>query len=129
MTPEEIRNIDKSVEFEFLDKELEKDWQHQIESNNSAGEMSEYVNGIFRYAMLWGKVMQKYISEGKKIEDIADKSSHECDLEGITGYMYGCAVNLLSQYWNYGEELRIWHNKKYHYTGSGVVNPAVMTIG
>jgi len=48
---------------------------------------------------------------------------------GITGFMYGCAVNLLSQCWKHGEELRKWHNKEYGHEGDGVVNPAVFTIG
>ena len=58
----------------------------------------------------------------------ADKLSHEADVEGITGFMYGCAVSILSQCWKYGEELRKWHNKEYNYEGDGVVNPAVFTI-
>ena len=66
---------------------------------------------------------------GDKIVDIADSTSHEADTEGITGFMYGCAVNALSQLWEYGEELRKWHNKEYNYDGEGVVNPAILTIG
>ena len=42
--------------------------------------------------------------------------------------MYGCAVSILSECWEYGEELRKWHNKKYNHGGDGVVNPAVLTI-
>lgn len=66
---------------------------------------------------------------GDKIVDIADSTSHEADTEGITGFMYGCAVNALSQLWEYGEELRKWHNKEYNYDGEGVVNPVILTIG
>lgn len=66
---------------------------------------------------------------GDKIVDIADSTSREADTEGITGFMYGCAVNVLSQLWEYGEELRKWHNKEYNYEGDGVVNPAILTIG
>ena len=62
------------------------------------------------------------------IVENADRLSHEADTEGITGFMYGCAVSILSQYWEYGEELRKWHNKEYNYDGKGVVNPAIMTI-
>ena len=61
----------------------------------------------------------------KVIVDNADKLSHEADTEGITGYMYGCAVSILSQCWKYGEYLRKWHNKEYNYDGDGVVNPAI----
>lgn len=66
---------------------------------------------------------------GDKIINIADSTSREADTEGITGFMYGCAVNALSQLWEYGEELREWHNKEYNYEGDGVVNPAILTIG
>ncbi len=65
----------------------------------------------------------------KCFADNADRLSREADTEGITGFMYGCAVSILSQYWEYGEYLRKWHNKKYDYDGGGAVNPAVMTVG
>lgn len=60
--------------------------------------------------------------------DNADRLSREADTEGITGFMYGCAVSILSQCWEYGEYLRKWHNKKYDYDGDGAVNPAVITV-
>lgn len=50
------------------------------------------------------------------------------DFLGITGFMYGCAINLLSARWKYGEDLKIYHNSKYNYSGDGVVNPAVFSI-
>jgi len=49
-------------------------------------------------------------------------------MDNLTGFMYGCAVNILSQCWEYGEQLRKWHNKQYDYDGNGVVNPAVLKI-
>ena len=61
----------------------------------------------------------------KVIEDNAKRLSFEADTEGIRGYMYGCAVDVLFRYWKYGEELRRWHNREYNYTGEGVANPAV----
>lgn len=63
------------------------------------------------------------------IVENAEKLSHEADTEGITGFMYGCAVSILAQCWEYGEELRKWHNKEYDYDGDGVVNPAILTAG
>ena len=41
----------------------------------------------------------------------AKEASHLADSEGITGFMYGCAVSMLAQCWKHGEELRRWHNK------------------
>lgn len=60
--------------------------------------------------------------------DNADHLSHEANIEDITGFMYGMAVNILSQCWQYGEELRKWHNKEYNYEGNGVVNPTILTV-
>ena len=65
----------------------------------------------------------------KVIVDNAEKLSREADTEGITGFMYGCAVNILSRVWKYGDELRMWHNGKYDYQGEGTVNPAILTVG
>jgi len=80
------------------------------------------------YAEGWAKLMQAEIAQGKTIVDCAEKTSYELGYLGITGFMYGAAVSMLSQCWKYGEELRQWHNKQYHHEGDGVVNPAVMTI-
>ena len=62
------------------------------------------------------------------ISENAKRLSHKADTEGITGFMYGAAVSILSQCWEYGECLRKWHNKDYGYDGDGVVNPAVITV-
>ena len=72
--------------------------------------------------------MQLEIAEGNELKDIADKTSHEADVEGITGFMYGFAVTILSKCWIHGELLRKWHNKEYGHDGEGVINPAVINI-
>ena len=87
-----------------------------------------YGSAVIRYAENWADLMEKGMLEGRALIDIAERASHEADTEGITGFMYGAAVNILSQVWAYGEELRKWHNKEYGYAGDGVVNPAVLTI-
>lgn len=91
-----------------------------------------YGHAVFTYAERWAELMEKDIDESqdeqKAIIENAKKHSHEADTEGITGFMYGCAVKILSDCWQYGETLRIWHNKEYGYEGDGIVNPAIMTI-
>lgn len=87
--------------------------------------------GSFTYAERWAEMLENLIENStdepmKIIEEHAHRLSHEADVEGITGSMYGRAVIILSQYWKYGEELRKWHNKKYNYEGNGVVNPTVL---
>ena len=103
-----------------------KDWYDK----NSDG----YGRACFTYAERWAEMLESLIESSadesmKVIVDNAYRLSHEADVEGITGFMYGCAVSILSQCWKYGEELRKWHNKEYNYEGNGVVNPAVLTIG
>jgi len=93
-----------------------------------ANNTNPYGSAIFRYAEKWANLMEERLTKGEKIEDIAKELSHKADTEGITGFMYGCAVSILSQCWEYGEELREWHNKQYNYDGKGVVNPAVLKI-
>ena len=76
----------------------------------------------------WKRKIEESDDPEKTIADNAGKLSHEADVEGITGFMYGAAVSILSQCWLYGEYLRKWHNKEYNCDGDGVVNPAIITI-
>ena len=98
-------------------------WEKFVTINNDP-----YGSGVVRYAERWADMMEQEMESGKTIIDIAETTSHKADTEGITGYMYGCAVSILSQVWEHGEELRKWHNKKYGYEDDGTVNPAIITI-
>ena len=96
--------------------------------------MDAYGHACFTFAERWAELIENAMenSECTPMEVIikrADGLANAADTEGITGYMYGCAVSILSQCWEYGEELRKWHNKEYDYSGDGVVNPAVMSLG
>lgn len=92
----------------------------------------EYSRACFTYAERWAEMLERKTGETgdakEAIERYAEFFSHEADVEGITGFMYGCAVNILSLCWEYGEELRQWHNKKYGHNGDGVVNPAILIV-
>jgi len=50
------------------------------------------------------------MAKGKKLEEIAHSTSHKADTDGITGFMYGAAVETLANVWEHGEALRQWHN-------------------
>lgn len=107
-------------------EQIYKDW---YDKNSDA-----YGRACFTYAERWAELMEKAMTNSKYspmevISIRAEQLSRAADIEGITGFMYGCAVNILSQCWEYGEELRKWHNKEYNYEGDGVVNPAILTIG
>lgn len=107
----------------------EKEYKDWFDKNTDP-----YGRACFTYADRWAEMMEKLIESStdepmKVIVDNADRLSHEADIEGITGFMYGCAVSILSHCWKYGEDLRKWHNKEYNYDGDGVVNPAIMKVG
>ena len=118
--------VDESTELQFKDEEAAKNWEQWVEVNSKDG----YSLGVVTYARRWGKYMQHLMEKhNKTVVDIAENASHVSDIEGITGFMYGCAVSMLAQCWKYGEELRKWHNKEWGQEDTdGVVNPAVLTI-
>lgn len=106
---------------------MEESYQKGLDNNQDP-----YGRGVYTFAVRWAELLEKDIEESgdacKSIIENANRRSREADTEGITGFMYGCAVNILSQVWEYGEILRKWHNKEYNYDGDGVVNPAILTI-
>lgn len=91
-----------------------------------------YGRGVYTYLERWADLMEAKIQNGVDPEAVivnhAERLSHQADTDGITGFMYGCAVAILSEVWEYGDILRMWHNKEYDYDGNGVVNPAILTI-
>lgn len=95
-----------------------------------------YEKRIFEYAEIWATSMEEAMKSGYRVEDIADELSKKADTDGITGFMYNIAVQILSTHWIHGDALRRWHNsrnlspeqaKKANKKG-GVVNTAILTI-
>lgn len=125
---DKIANVDFAVINEAL-------WNEYKEKNTDP-----YGGRCVSYAEEWARLMQAELTTITKgftwtepafahaFNTIADRTSHEADYDGITGFMYGCAVNMLTQCWKHGELLRKWHNKEYGHEGDGVVNPAMMTV-
>lgn len=105
---------------ELIDVEEYEEWKKNNED--------PYGAGVFSFAERWAELMEKEIKKGNKVKDIAERTSRYADTDGITGFMYGSAVQILSTCWKYGEELRVWHNSRYNYEGNGVVQPAVLRI-
>jgi len=107
-------------------------WDSWVDANKDP-----YGACTMRYAARWANYMEREIAGGKSLEQIAEKASHDADLEGVTGFMYGCAVGMLSKAWKHGEELRRWHNLKTQIGDEGekanrqggVLNPALLSIG
>lgn len=71
-----------------------------------------YSAGILRYAEQWAAMMEDRIEAGATVAEAAEATHHLADTENISGFMYGQAVNLLSGYWEHGDELRQWQEQR-----------------
>lgn len=118
---EEFLSRVEGIEIELSDAEY---WNETKRINSEDG----YGAATIEFAECWAKLMQSEIKQGKTVVDCAEKTSFELGFLGITGFMYGMSVSILSKCWAHGEELRKWHNKEYGHEGDGVVNPAVLTL-
>jgi len=65
-----------------------------------------YGSRIFKLAEDWALLMEKHIKEGY---DLTKSLVNDCfkiaDFDGVTGYMYHSAVNILTTLWFYGDIL------------------------
>jgi hypothetical protein len=90
-----------------------------------------YGGGVVKYGEAWAALMETRMDDGDSVAVAAESTQDAADYEGITGFMFGCAVQQLATWWKHGEALRVWHNGKHGVSAdaTGVVNPAVLTIG
>ena len=96
-----------------------------------------YGRRCFTYAEEWADLMEARLAAGEPIEKTAKETANAADTDGITGFMYGMAVSILSKAWVHGEVLRRWHNldTQFHHEGEkanetgAVLNPALLKIG
>jgi hypothetical protein len=104
---------------------------------NEANPPSEpYGHRVMIYAEDWANFMERDMAAGQTLEACAARTSQEADTDGITGFMYGCAVSTLAAVWKHGEALRRWHNLKTQIgtegeranASGGVLNPALLNI-
>ena len=86
--------------------EKNEEYQKYVEINSRDG----YSLGMVKFTERWADLMEKRLSTGDELKDIAEAMSSKADTEGITVFMYGCAVSALSHFWVHGESLRRWHN-------------------
>ena len=82
----------------------------EVYNNWKAKQTDDYSREIFNFAERWANLMEVSISQGNSLDAVAKQHSHDADTTGITGFMYGAAVSVLSSCWIYGESLRQWHN-------------------
>jgi hypothetical protein len=116
----------------FKDEKATALWNEGLANNTDL-----YGRAVYDYALAWANLMETAIGNGQTVEMCAEVTSHMADTDGITGFMYGAAVSVLSWSWQHGEELRKWSNLKTQigHEGEkaneegGVLNPALLTIG
>lgn len=107
-------------------------WRSWVDANTDP-----YGRGVITYAERWADAIEAAMAAGESLAQCADRTSHEADTEGITGFMYGMAVSVLASSWVHGEELRRWHNLSIQIgdegeqanASGGVLNPALLNIG
>jgi hypothetical protein len=112
----------------------QKLWDECVEKNKDC----PYGSAINKYAQRWAELAEERMAENSGIpfDNVLGTTSKEANLEGITGFMRGCAVSLLSATWIHGEALRRWHNlhtqvgnEGYEANKSGdVLNPAILRL-
>jgi hypothetical protein len=99
-----------------------------------------YSSCCFLYAEAWANAMEEAMQNGNELKDCWKKLSYEVNERpefGVTGFMYGMAVSILSHCWEHGELLRQYHNLDMQVGDEGekankkgtVLNPAILTIG
>ena len=107
-------------------------WKKACDANTDP-----YGHAIMVYAELWADLMERDMAMSQTLEQCAERTSHEADTDGITGFMYGAAVSILAAVWEHGEALRRWHNLETQLgtegeranESGGVLNPALLVIG
>lgn len=128
---------------QFKSDDLRQQWDEGLAKNSDP-----YGNAVYRFASEWATRMEagmqadgvdEAIDESVAMWITVKASSHmsAADDEGITGFMFGCAMSMLAAWWKHGEQLRRWHNletqignegEKANESG-GVLNPAILSIG
>ena len=111
-------------------------WQ-KCKDNNT----DPYGGACVSFAEQWADEMEKRMEyTGATVAEVAKAASRDVDRRdgfGITGFMYGCAVQMLAGCWEHGEALRRWHNLDTQLGNEGeranergtVLNPAVLSVG
>jgi len=82
------------------------EWEKTVAANRDG-----YGGAVMEYAERWARAMEAEVAAGKSVADCAEDLSHLADTDGITGFMYGCAVSILAQVWVYGDDLRRWREQ------------------
>lgn len=96
-----------------------------------------YGKATLDFAERWADSMEARVERGERVGDVAEECFREANVDGVTGFMYGVAVAILSRAWKFGEDLRVWHNLNTQVADEGeranrdggVLNPAILQVG
>lgn len=125
--------------------QIHPDKQAEYEAYKQKSTHDPYSARVVSYGEDWANIMERAIPADSSLaqtlgilvkDEFAKNASHEADTDGITGFMYGCAVQALARFWVHGEALRRWHNKETQIgtegdeanASGGVLNPAILNI-
>lgn len=95
--------LETAPEMEFSDRGR---WTEFVEKQSKV----LFGYGLITFSERWARLMQQELDNGSKLEDIAQTTSIESDLEGLSGQAYDIVVTVLSACWKHGERFRQWHN-------------------
>lgn len=116
--------------------QLKPNTETEYEAYKAENSSDPYSARVVSYGEDWANLMEARLAKGEKIIDIASDTSRKADTDGITSFMYGCAVSALARFWIHGEELRQWHNLDIQISNEGekanesgvVLNSALLII-
>lgn len=85
-----------------LKEGLEAQYREYVRINSDG-----YSAMVVSFGENWANRMERRLeTEAGGIEGMARETSREADTDGITLFMYGCAVSALAHFWIHGEDLR-----------------------
>lgn len=97
-----LPTVSQLPKFEVINPEL---WAKIVKANSN----SNFDQMVLLYTALWARKMEQAMSEGAKLEDIAESTSLTKDVEGSVDFTRKYAVGILSQVWKHGEALNTWY--------------------
>lgn len=109
----------------FTIKEDVKEKFRELRESNA---MDAYGSRIISFAIDWATAMEQRIAAGESMTTaMLEETGNKANYDGISGFMFGAAADILATHWIHGEEFRKIYNNLYEYDGEGVVNPALVT--
>ncbi|MBS9783809.1 hypothetical protein KGV55_00485 [Candidatus Gracilibacteria bacterium] len=94
-------NLNRKIESCPPMEKNKEEWSNLLKQHKD----KDFILNIFKYAENWARLMQLEISKGKKLSEIAESTSKEVNINGISEFEHSYAVLILSDTWKYGEDL------------------------